>query len=216
MEGAKQGLIGSGVGLRVPHYRYILEHLPKVSWFEAISENFMGIEQGSGGRPLHVLSEIRKNYPVALHGVSLSIGSVDPLNQKYLKRLKELIHRIQPLWVSDHFCWTGVRGKNRFFGPGKLSYRHARSARFNVCVDALSKGGKAIRPNPNPHRVGPRHSRVWDPSSGNKKGGKTSKKCFQASKNPPLRSFSVGLASRFCDRKTLAIVDWQSTQKPIC
>jgi len=79
-----------------------------MDWFEAISENFMD----SGGRPLHILDEVRARYPVALHGVSLSIGSADPLNRYYLERLKALVERIDPAIVSDHLCWTGVDGEN--------------------------------------------------------------------------------------------------------
>jgi uncharacterized protein len=104
--------LGAGVGLRRPHYSYVLEHRPKVDWFEAISENFMGIEGGSPGRPLRILEDIRRDYPVALHGVSLSLGSVDPLNDAYLARLKALSGRVEPAWVSDHLCWTGVEGEN--------------------------------------------------------------------------------------------------------
>jgi uncharacterized protein (UPF0276 family) len=79
---------------------------PRVDWFEAISENFMD----SGGRPLAVLEAVRRRYPVALHGVSLSIGSTDPLDSRYLARLKALSDRIEPAIVSDHLCWSGVEG----------------------------------------------------------------------------------------------------------
>jgi uncharacterized protein len=110
--GATSNQVGIGVGLRAPHYAYILENRPKISWFEAISENYMGIESGNGGRPQIVLEKIRESYPVVLHGVSLSIGSADDLNFKYLERLQSLIQRVEPLWVSDHLCWTGVNGEN--------------------------------------------------------------------------------------------------------
>ena len=100
--------LGCGVGLRTTHYSYILEKWPKVDWFEAISENYMD----SGGRPLQILEKVRSRYPVALHGVSLSLGSTDPLNQTYLKRLKALAERIEPVIVSDHLCWSGVAGEN--------------------------------------------------------------------------------------------------------
>ncbi len=112
VSGAKADQVGIGVGLRAPHYSHILEKKPKVSWFEAISENYMGIEGGTGGRPLQVLEKIRSMYPIVLHGVSLSIGSTDDLDFKYLNRLRQLIERIEPLWVSDHICWTGVNGEN--------------------------------------------------------------------------------------------------------
>jgi len=100
--------LGCGVGLRSEHYDVISREWPRMDWFEAISENFMD----SGGRPLHILEEIRRRYPVALHGVSLSIGSTDPLDQGYLKCLKALADRIDPAIVSDHLCWTGVEGEN--------------------------------------------------------------------------------------------------------
>lgn len=100
--------LGFGLGLRTRHYNTILEHWPQVDWFEAISENYMV----AGGRPIYTLNKIRERYPVVLHGVSLSIGSTDPLNQNYLRSLKKLIHEIKPVWVSDHLCWTGVGGHN--------------------------------------------------------------------------------------------------------
>ena len=101
-------ILGCGVGLRSEHYDAITREWPRMDWFEAISENYMD----SGGRPLQVLEEVRRRYPVALHGVSLSIGSTDPLNQRYLERLKALADRIDPAIVSDHLCWTGVEGEN--------------------------------------------------------------------------------------------------------
>ena len=100
-------LLGCGVGLRTEHYDHITASWPRMDWFEAISENFMD----SGGRPLQVLEQVRRRYPVALHGVSLSIGSTDPLDRAYLERLKALADRIDPAIVSDHLCWTGVEGE---------------------------------------------------------------------------------------------------------
>lgn len=100
--------LGFGVGLRTKHYGYILEHWPQMDWFEVISENYMV----DGGRPLHILDQIRERYPVVMHGVSLSIGSTDPLNRDYLKRLKILADRVNPAWLSDHICWGGVGGKS--------------------------------------------------------------------------------------------------------
>lgn len=96
--------LGFGLGLRPEHYQQVLLEKPSVDWFEAISEDFME-EQG---RPLHFLKQIREIYPIVLHGVSLSIGSVDPLNKPYLTALKKLIDCIGPIWVSDHLCWTGI------------------------------------------------------------------------------------------------------------
>lgn len=104
---------GFGLGLRSVHYEDILERGAKVDWFEVISENFMGLSHEFSEAPgINTLETIRKDYPIACHGVSLSIGSLDPLNPNYLKKLKMLVDRIDPLWVSDHLCWTGVHGKN--------------------------------------------------------------------------------------------------------
>ena len=100
--------LGLGVGLRSVHYPHILEHWPAVDWFEIISENYMD----SQGRPRHVLEQIAERYPTVMHGVSLSIGSTDPLNLEYLEKLKKLSQLVNARWVSDHLCWTGVLGKN--------------------------------------------------------------------------------------------------------
>lgn len=104
--------LGTGLGLRAPHYSHIAQSSPKLGWFEAISENYMGLSESGSGRPLEILKQIRENYEIVLHGVSLSIGSTDELNSSYLKRLKELAQIIQPRWISDHLCWTGVDGEN--------------------------------------------------------------------------------------------------------
>jgi uncharacterized protein len=100
--------LGLGLGLRTVHFGYILEHHPPVDWFEIISENFMD----SGGRPRYILEQIAERYDVVMHGVSLSIGSTDPLNFDYLARLKRLAAEVNARWVSDHLCWTGVAGRN--------------------------------------------------------------------------------------------------------
>ena len=100
--------LGHGVGLRRDHFERVLDGPTQVDWFEIISENFMV----KGGRPLHVLERVRRDYPVVLHGVSLSIGSTDPLDYGYLDELAALAARIEPAWVSDHLCWTGVGGHN--------------------------------------------------------------------------------------------------------
>lgn len=100
--------LGLGVGLRTAHFGYILQHWPEVEWFEIISENFID----SSGRPRYVLEQIAERYPVVMHGVSLSIGSTDPLNFDYLQRLKRLAHHVGARWISDHLCWTGVAGYN--------------------------------------------------------------------------------------------------------
>ena len=99
---------GCGAGLRNKHYPFILEKWPKMDWFEAVTENFMD----TGGRPLATLEKVRAHYPVALHGVALSIGSTDPLDKDYLQKLKTLAKHIDPFVISDHLCWTGVDGVN--------------------------------------------------------------------------------------------------------
>ena len=98
--------LGHGVGLRTQHYATVLEEAPRVDWFECISENFM-VE---GGNPRRVLRQVRERYPVVLHGVSLSIGSVDPLDPTYLDELAALAQETEPAWVSDHLCWSSVGG----------------------------------------------------------------------------------------------------------
>jgi uncharacterized protein (UPF0276 family) len=100
--------LGFGLGLRTVHYEEILAGRCAVDWFELLSENYMV----PGGKPLHYLDRIRADYPVVMHGVSLSIGSTDPLDWNYLRALKALAERVSPHWISDHLCWTGVNGKN--------------------------------------------------------------------------------------------------------
>lgn len=101
-------LLGLGVGLRTNHFGYILEQQPNVDWFEIISENFID----SQGRPRYVLDQIAERYPIVMHGVSMSIGSTDPLNIEYLKKLKRLGAEVNARWISDHLCWTGVASRN--------------------------------------------------------------------------------------------------------
>jgi uncharacterized protein (UPF0276 family) len=98
--------LGSGIGLRPPHYEQVLTGEPKVDWFEAITENFLG----SGGNPRRVLEAVRARWPVVLHGVSLGIGNTDPLPLSYLASVKALADRIEPEWVSDHLCFGGNGG----------------------------------------------------------------------------------------------------------
>ncbi len=100
--------LGFGLGLRPVYYPDILEGKPNVDWFEIISENFMV----PGGRPLAMLERIRADYPIVMHGVSLSLASTDPLDFDYLRDLKALAKRFEPAWVSDHVAWTGVHGVN--------------------------------------------------------------------------------------------------------
>jgi uncharacterized protein (UPF0276 family) len=100
--------LGLGLGLRTVHYRHILDNRPEVDWFEIISENYMQ----TSGRPLYVLDQIAERYPIVMHGVSMSIGSTDPLDRAYLGELKALRDRVRAVWLSDHLCWTGVAGRN--------------------------------------------------------------------------------------------------------
>ena len=100
--------LGLGVGLRTVHFEHILRHQPQVEWFEIISENFID----SQGRPRYVLEQVAERYPIVMHGVSLSIGSTDPLNFEYLEKLKRLAQAVNGRWISDHLCWTGVAGRN--------------------------------------------------------------------------------------------------------
>jgi hypothetical protein len=96
--------LGLGIGLRSPHFRHILQEWPAVDWFEVISEKFLDSR--------YVLEQVAERYPVVMHGVSLSIGSTDPLDLDYLKKLASLARQTKASWVSDHLCWTGVAGRN--------------------------------------------------------------------------------------------------------
>ncbi len=100
--------LGFGVGLRTSHFAHILENNPPVDWFEILSENFMD----TNGRPMYVLDQIAEKYPIVCHGVSMSVGSTDPLDLEFLRKLKALANRVRAHWVSDHLCWTGVSGMN--------------------------------------------------------------------------------------------------------
>ena len=100
--------LGFGLGLRTDHYNSILDSKPDIDWFEILSENYMV----PGGKPLYFLDRIRTDYPIVMHGVSLSIGSCEPLDKDYLRDLRKLADRVQPAWISDHLCWTGVHGQN--------------------------------------------------------------------------------------------------------
>ncbi len=100
--------LGFGLGLRTDHYTDIIEQQPKIDWFEILTENYLV----PGGKPLYYLDKIREHYPIVMHGVSMSLGSIDPLNLDYLQQVKALAKRTQAKWVSDHLCWTGVHQKN--------------------------------------------------------------------------------------------------------
>jgi uncharacterized protein len=96
-----------GLGLRTLHYREVLARRPAVDWFEVISENFMV----AGGNPRRVLRAVREHYPVVMHGVSMSLGGTDALDEDYLRELRALADEVQPAWLSDHLCWGGVDGR---------------------------------------------------------------------------------------------------------
>jgi uncharacterized protein (UPF0276 family) len=100
---------GFGLGVRPEHYEPLLgEHRGSVSWLEALTDNYLV----PGGKPLHFLQRLRAEYPIVLHGVSLSIGSTDPLDLDYIEQVRQLADRTEATWVSDHLCWTGVAGIN--------------------------------------------------------------------------------------------------------
>jgi len=104
----RQDDLGLGIGLRTVHFGHILKNWPKVDWFEILSENFMH----TGGRPMYILDQIAERYPIVMHGVSMNIGSKDPLDMDYMRELKVLRERCGARFVSDHICWTGVDGVN--------------------------------------------------------------------------------------------------------
>ena len=99
--------LGFGLGLRVDHYQAILADNPRIDWFEALTENYLI----PGGKPLDFLMRIRERYPMVLHGVSMSIGSTQPLDYAYLAQLKALAARVEPAWISDHLCWTDLAAR---------------------------------------------------------------------------------------------------------
>lgn len=96
----------AGIGLRAEHYEDVLQTRPEVGWLEVHSENYFGV----GGRPWQMLGRIREHYPVSLHGVGLSLGSTDPLDESHLKQLKRLIEYVEPGLISEHVSWSSVRG----------------------------------------------------------------------------------------------------------
>lgn len=104
----KMPYLGFGLGLRPNYYEEILTRKPDLDWFEILSENYLV----PGGKPLYYLDKIRQDYPIVMHGVSLSLGSSDALDMDYLKQLSNLADRVEPVWISDHLCWTGVDGLN--------------------------------------------------------------------------------------------------------
>jgi uncharacterized protein len=101
-------LEGFGLGLRTDHYQAVLGETHAIDWLEIITENYLV----PGGKPLDYLERVRARFPLVMHGVSLSIGSTDPLDRGYLTAVRELARKIEPAWISDHLCWTGVDGRN--------------------------------------------------------------------------------------------------------
>lgn len=154
-----------GVGLRPAHYAGVLECPPDLDFFEVISENFLGLQSGrGGGRPVEVLERVRGCRPVRLHGVSMNIGSTDPLRQDYLACLRRLADRIEPDCVSDHLCWTGVGGEN-LHDLLPLPWTEEALAHVSSRVDAVQEhlGRRLILENPSSY-LGYRHStlREWE------------------------------------------------------
>jgi hypothetical protein len=137
---------GIGLGLRVPHYRHILEKKPTCNWFEIISENFMV----DAGRPLEVLDRILEQYRVVQHGVAIYFGSAEPLNRDHLRKLKRLVKRTGTPWLSDHLCWGSVDGRYTHdllpmpytFEAARNTARKIREARdfleVPICVENVS------------------------------------------------------------------------------
>jgi uncharacterized protein (UPF0276 family) len=105
--GLTQPSPGFGLGLRSAHYRDFIDHPQPVDWLEVISENYLV----PGGKPLAMLDAVRARHPMVMHGVSMNLGAVAGLDAAYLDQLAELARRIEPLWISDHLCWTGVHGR---------------------------------------------------------------------------------------------------------
>src|SRR2546428_314450 len=134
---------GHGVGRRTQLLPRVWEGTARVDWFEAVSENFMI----RGGRPLAVLEKAREIAPLVLHGVSLSLGSTDPLNDAYLHDLQTLIHRFEPAWVSDHLCWGSVGGH---YAHDLLPLPYTEEALTHVVerVRAVPGGAPCDRPGP--------------------------------------------------------------------
>lgn len=99
--------VNAGIGLRAPHVREVIERRPAIAWFEIHSENYFA----DGGPALRALEAIRADYPIAMHGVGLSLGSTDPLDREHLRKLARLAQRIDPAAVSEHLCWSSVDGR---------------------------------------------------------------------------------------------------------
>ncbi len=152
--------LGFGVGLRPVHYDSVIDAPRQVDWFEVITENYLD----TSGRPLWVLERVRRDYPIALHGVGLSIGSVDPLDHAYLRRLRSLVRRIDPVLVTDHLCWTGVDG-HHLFDLLPLPYTEEALKHVAARVRAVQEilGRRILLENPSTY-IAFRHStmREWE------------------------------------------------------
>jgi len=144
--------LGFGLGLRREHYRHVLAEKPAVSWFEVISENVMV----PGGNPRRVLAAVRQDYPVVLHGVSLSIGAVDPLNDDYLTALAALADEIEPAWLSDHLCWGSAHG---FYGHDLWPVPYTQESLAHIAARVQTVQERLRRPlvleNPSSYLVAP-------------------------------------------------------------
>jgi uncharacterized protein (UPF0276 family) len=137
--------LGFGAGLRADHYEDVLAGTKQVDWFEAITENYIDTK----GRPLAVLESVRRDHPIALHGVALSIGSADPLDRRYLKALRELVDRIEPALVSDHLCWSSVDGRALFdLLPLPLTEESLAHVTERVCAVQDLLGRRILLENP--------------------------------------------------------------------
>lgn len=117
----------AGVGLRAPHVAHVIAKRPPVAWFEVHSENYFA----DGGNALASLRRIRADYPISLHGVGLSLGSTDPLDETHLAKLERLIARVDPALVSEHLCWSGVGGRHL---NDLLPLPYTREALTHVCA----------------------------------------------------------------------------------
>lgn len=131
---------GSGIGLRAAHHKDILEQKPDIGWLEAHSENYFG----AGGPPISCLEQLRRDYPISLHGVGLSLGSAEGLNAEHLQKLKTLSDRIQPALISEHLSWSGTGGR---FTPDLLPLPMTQEALDIIATNvdtAQEKLGRAI------------------------------------------------------------------------
>ncbi|MBA1148670.1 DUF692 domain-containing protein [Ectothiorhodospiraceae bacterium WFHF3C12] len=133
-----RSFLGFGLGLRPQHYEAVLSEETGVDWFEAVTENYLV----PGGKPLHYLESVRSRFPVVLHGVSLSIAGTDPIDFGYLDEVKALARWVEPAWISDHLCWTGVDGRNMHdllpFPHTEQTLRHV-AARVEAVQDHLGR-----------------------------------------------------------------------------